>query len=355
MGARMGRLRLAVVGVGHLGKEHARILAELPDVELVGVVDTNPSQARTIAERCRTQAFEDYRPLLGAVDAAVIVVPTMHHHAVAGDFLRHGVPLLVEKPLAATLPQAEELVALATRQGVLLQVGHIERFNPAFEELQRRSRQPKYARCERYGPFSGRSTDIGVVLDLMIHDLDLLLTLVRAPVRTVEALGVSVLGGHEDVANARITFSNGCVADVSACRVSPTPLRRMQVWSPEGFAGIDFAKKHLTLIQPSETLRGPQHNVKEELFTKHLQKLELDCDAGDQLTRELDEFIFCVRAGAQPRADGVAGRNAVALAEQVLKSIRNHSWDGKDGGVMGPDKLPTSLGRLFRPVDQQAA
>jgi predicted dehydrogenase len=187
----MSRLRVAVVGVGHLGKEHARILATLPDVELVGVVDPNISQVESVAQRCGTQAFTDHRALLPLVDAAVIAAPTSHHFAVAADFLSRGLPLLVEKPIAQTIRQAEEMVELAERNGALLQVGHIERFNPAFEELLRHPLQPKFITCERYSGFSGRSTDIGVVLDLMIHDLDLVLALVRSPVRTVEALGVA--------------------------------------------------------------------------------------------------------------------------------------------------------------------
>ncbi len=227
----MVRLRLAVIGVGHLGKEHARILSGLPGVELVGVADVNAAQAETVAQRCGTRAFGDYRSLLPLVDAAVVVVPTFQHHAVAADFLRRGIPILVEKPLAADVTQAAELVELARRQAVVLQVGHIERFNPAFEELTRRPFRPRFVSCERIGPFTGRSTDIGAVLDLMIHDLDLLLALVQCPVREVEALGLSVLGGHEDVAQARLLFENGCVANLSVSRVSAAAVRRMQMWA----------------------------------------------------------------------------------------------------------------------------
>ncbi len=194
------------------------------------------------------------------------------------------------------------MIELAQRQGALLQVGHIERFNPAFEELLLHPLQPKFITCERYSGFSGRSTDIGVVLDLMIHDLDLVLALVQAPVRTVEALGVSVLGGNEDLAQARVTFANGCVADLKASRVHPTPVRCMQVFGPEGFAGVDFARRHLTLMQPAEHLRQRQLDsrrldpatlatLKSELFGRHLQVQELDCNAGDQLTKELQEFV----------------------------------------------------------------
>src|SRR4051812_17264073 len=167
----MARLRMAVIGVGHLGKEHARIVAGLPDVELVGVVDTNADQARAVAQRVGTQAYSDWRPLLGRIDAATVAAPTRFHAALATDLLDQRIPVLVEKPLAATLEEAEALVDLSQRQQTILQVGHIERFNPAFEELAKRQLQPKFVTCERLGPFSGRSTDTGVVLDLMIHDL----------------------------------------------------------------------------------------------------------------------------------------------------------------------------------------
>src|ERR1700722_20048623 len=227
----------------------------MPDVTLVGVADPNAGQAESVALRCGTRAYPDHRPLLDAVDAAVVAAPTSHHHAITCEFLSRGVPLLVEKPLAAELEPADEMVKLARKHGALLQAGHIERFNPAFEELCRHPLRPKYVSCERCSGFSGRSTDVGVVLDLMMHDLDLVLSLVQAPVASVWAMGVAVLGGHEDLARARVTFANGCVADFSASRAHPSPVRRMQVWGAEGYAGVDFAKRHLTLMQPAETLR----------------------------------------------------------------------------------------------------
>jgi predicted dehydrogenase len=362
----MSRLRLAVIGVGHLGKEHARILAGLPEAELVGVADVNAAQAEAVALRCGTRGFADYRALLPQVDAAVIVVPTVHHHAVASDFLRRGIPVLIEKPLAPDPTQAEGLVALAHLQGVTLQVGHIERFNPAFEELWRRPLRPKYVTCRRLGSFTGRSTDIGAVLDLMIHDLDLLLALVKSPVRDVQALGLSVLGGNEDVAQARLVFENGCVADLAASRVSAAPVRQMQVWSAEGFACVDFAKKHLTLVQPTDELRRHRLDLrrldasalarlKAELHGGYLQTTALDCQGGDQLTRELQDFLHCVRTGERPRASGEDGRDAVALAGRVLESLRGHAWEGRADGPMGPLHLPAPLGPLFQPVSGGAA
>ncbi len=351
----MSRMCLAVIGVGHLGKEHARILAGLPEVNLVAVADTNREQAEAVAQRCGTRAVTDYRELAGQVDAAVIVVPTAYHHAVAGTFLAQGTPVLVEKPLAPTLEQAADLEAQAVRRGTLLQVGHIERFNPAFEELQRRPLRPKFIRCERQGPFTGRSTDIGVVLDLMIHDLDLLPALIGAPVRSVEAIGVSLVGGHEDVTQARLVFANGCVADLTASRISPTPSRCMQLWGAEGYAALDFGRRQLRLVQPSAAFRHARMEgkrmdpaaLKAELFQLHLESVELDCNQGDQLTRELQEFVHCVRSGAKPRAGAREGREAVALATRVLNSLRSHAWEGDAVGPVGPLQVPAPQGELF--------
>jgi len=355
----MDRLRLAVIGVGHLGKEHARILAGLPGVELVGVVDARVEQAEAVARRCGTQAFRDHHSLLDHIDAAVVAVPTVHHHEVAADLLARGVSLLVEKPLAATLEEADELVALAGRRGVLLQVGHIERFNPAFEELRRHPLQPKLVSCRRLSPFTGRSLDIGVVLDLMIHDIDMLLTLVAAPVREVSALGLSLLSPHEDMAQARLTFANGCVAHLSASRAHTAAVRQMDVWAPEGYVAADFHERRLTLVQPAGPLRRPPRGqrLSPELFEDCLETCELDCNGSgpDQLTRELEEFVAAARTGVPVQVTGEQGRAALAVACRVVDSLRQHRWDGDAGGPTGPTELPPPLGPLFAPPGRAAA
>ncbi len=363
----MNRLRMAVIGVGHLGKEHARILAGLADVDLVAVSDVSAEQARLIAERCGTTAVSDLDELADRVDAVTVVVPTIYHHAVAKRFLERGVPVLVEKPIATTVAEADDLIDVAQAHGAPLQVGHIERFNPAFEELVSRPMQPKFVESERHGPFTGRSTDIGVVLDLMIHDLDLLLTLADAPVKHVEALGLSVFGGHEDVVNARLIFENGCVAHVTASRVSQQPKRRLRVSAPEGYAGIDFVTKKLLLVQPSKELRhhglqtekldlAKKAALKDEIFGKHLHTLELDCGRGDQLTSELKHFIQCVRTGRKPRVTGENGRDALALAERILACISVHAWNGEsDMSALGVHGVPPPLGALFETERRAAA
>jgi predicted dehydrogenase len=361
----MPRLRVAVIGVGHLGKEHARILASLPGVELVGVADVNAEQAQAVARRCQTSAFTDYWPLLNLVDAATIAVPTCFHRDVARDFLRRRIPILVEKPLASNLSQAEELVELARQHDVILQVGHIERFNPAMLDLEKRSLRPKFVEGERLSNFSGRSLDIGAVLDIMIHDLDVLLALVRSPVHTVEAVGVSLFGGHEDIANARLTFANGCVANLTASRVSVKPVRKMRVFSPEGYVSLDFGKRHATIIQPSEKFRREGIDLKkldlsmiglfrEKLFGHYLQIKEFDMNEGDQLTRELEHFVHCVRTHTTPKVSGEDGRNAIELADRILDKISKHQWEGHANGPVGPGGLPPPLGPLFTAEDEAA-
>jgi predicted dehydrogenase len=360
--------RIAVIGVGHLGKEHARILSGMPEVKLVGVVDVNREQAEAVAGRCGTQAFPDFVPLLDQIDAATVVVPTVYHHRVASALLERGIHLLVEKPLAHGLAEASDLELLARRRSAILQVGHIERFNPAWEELLRRPLRPKFITCERLAPFSGRSTDTGVVLDLMIHDLDLVLSHVGSRPTDVVALGASVFGRHEDMAQAILRFDNGCIAQIRASRVHPTTSRQMQLFGAEGFASIDFARRRLTLVQPSATLgqlrqakrpldAAALNTLKTDLYARHLQTLEIDCTRpADQLTMELQAFVTSVRTGKHPRVDGRAGCEAIALATRILDSVRSHRWEGNLPGPMGPFDLPASQGPLFEfPPDQAAA
>ncbi|CAN5513002.1 Gfo/Idh/MocA family oxidoreductase [soil metagenome] len=355
------KLRMAVVGVGHLGQHHARILSQNPDVDLVGVVDNNADQAAAIATKLGTKPFTDHEELLDQVDAVSIVTPTIYHHRVAAEFLRAGVPVLVEKPVCRTVSEANDLIRLAAENGVPLQVGHIERFNPAFEDLASRPIRPAFIEAERHGPYTGRSVDIGAVLDLMIHDLDLLLALVGSPVQDVEAIGAAVFGGHEDMVNARLKFENGCVAHVTASRITPRPKRRLRVWAPEGYAGIDFVSRKLTLVQASPELRmmgirvdrmdaATKARLKDDLFGRYLQVMNVDADrSNDQLTSELKHFIDCVKFGRTPRVTGEDGRDALNLAERILTSVRSHSWQGNMDGTTGPNRMPRPAGWLFDP------
>ena len=347
----MKKIRLAVIGAGRLGGFHAQKLAASQQVELLGVVDPLPAARNRIAAECNTRALADYAPLLDQIDAAVIAAPTRLHHKLAIDFLRRGIHLLVEKPLCSTLAEADELVDIARRNGAVLQVGHVERFNPAFIAAASHAEDPKYIEAVRASGFTFRSTDVGAVLDLMIHDLDLVLSMVRSPVRKVDALGLSVMGGHEDVANARLEFECGCVATLSASRASYEPARRMHVWSPRAFVAVDFAALTTTVVRPSETLQRRQLDVddlspqqvehyREHLFDELLPRTQTRFEAVDALRLELDDFIESIGTARQPRVSGESGRDAIAIAEQILARIRTHAWDDTPDGPVGPLLAP---------------
>ncbi len=351
----MPPMRVAVVGVGHLGQHHARILASKPGVELVGVADSRPEQARKIAAQQNTRPFDDYRALLDEVDAVSIAVPTALHREVAGAFLERGIATMVEKPLATSLAEAEELVALARFGGTLLQVGHIERFNPALAALDGLGLRPKYIAAERLSTYTFRSTDIGAVLDIMIHDIDLVLSRVDAAVRSVAAVGVSIFGGHEDIANARIEFEDGCVANLTASRASFQSLRKMRLWGEEGYASLDFTAKTGTIVRPSDNLLRGELDlegldmtqpaaIKERLFGTILRMDQVQTEGRDQLDMELDDFVRAVRGEAVPRVSGDDALRAMRLADLVLQSLNAHQWEGTPAGPVGPhlQTLPTA-------------
>ncbi|MCA9029929.1 MAG: Gfo/Idh/MocA family oxidoreductase [Planctomycetaceae bacterium] len=345
-------MRVCVVGVGALGRHHARILGGLPNVELVAVADPNEEQGRAVAEACGCDWTPDYRTLLSKVDAASVVVPTSFHLAVAGEFLRAGVPVLVEKPLAGNVTDGTKLVELASEKNLTLQVGHIERFNPAFECLQQNCGSVKYIRAERTSPYPFRSTDIGVVHDLMIHDIELVLELVGELPTSVEAFGVSLVGGHEDSVQARIKFPGGCVADITANRVCPTVSRQLQVWSDQGCAVADLQQRKVSVFSPGSPLKAgllpfylaqvpgadiPQ--LKADVFGQFIQHQEFDGGESDALTAELSEFVNAVSGTAAPRVSGNRGLEALQVAEHVVECVRSHQWDGTADGRVGPMAL----------------
>lgn len=352
----MDRLKLGVVGVGALGRHHARILASFSDVELVAVAEPNESQGRTVAEACHCEWVPDFQSLLGRVDAASIVVPTFMHRNVAVEFLNRRIPILVEKPLASTIADAQAMVDAAKTHSVPLQVGHIERFNPAFQALAARVHAPKYIRAERYSNYAFRSTDIGVVHDLMIHDIELTQHLVQSDFVSVEAFGVSLVGGHEDVVQARVRFANGCIADLSANRVCPTATRTMQVWSATGCVTADLHTRTLTAFAAGPDLLAGQlpydlgrqagadiNQLKSEMFTRFIPTESPLIEAADALTLELRSFLDSIRNRTTPLVDGVAGLKAIELADAILKSVNAHRWDGESSDRRGPQALTSSL------------
>jgi predicted dehydrogenase len=333
----MKKLRIAVIGAGRLGGFHAQKLAKMPDVELTAVVDPQPSNRQRVAAECHTEALADHLDLLGRIDAAVIAAPTAFHYQLSKKLLTENVHLLVEKPLCMTSIEADQLVALAQKRNLVLQAGHVERFNPAFAALRSHIDNPKYIETVRTSGFTFRSTDVGAVLDLMIHDLDLVLSMVPSRVCKVDAVGLKVVDKDEDAANARILFENGCVANLVVSRVSCEVIRKMQVWSQGAFASIDFAARTTTLVRPSKTLLDGKFHLDElspeqvsynqkHFAQEHLPSEQLQFEAVDALALEVKDFVEAVRTHGQPQVTGQAGRNAVALAEMILEGIRNQ-WD----------------------------
>ncbi len=333
----MQPLNVAVIGVGHLGKEHARIFAGMEGVRLVGVVDTNPDRLKAVAKKHGVPGHSDYRALLDQVQAVSLVVPTVAHHAIALDFLERGVPILVEKPMCKNLEQARELVDLARRKGTLLQIGHIERFNPAVEALQAEVVNPRFIECHRLSSFSFRSTDIGVVLDLMIHDIDIILHLVRSRVVHVDAVGVSILGKDEDIANARLVFENGCVANVTASRVSVQGMRKIRIFANDRYISLDYQAKTAAIFKKGPKLRERGFDaakidptkiadLKALLFGELIERRDLKIDNnGEPLVRELRSFIDCVRTKTEPVVPGEHGLRAMEVADMIQKRIKESS------------------------------
>lgn len=348
----MSTLRVAVVGAGHLGRIHARLLGALERVELVAVADPSPAARQRAAAEIGAATEADYRALYGRIDAAVVATPTRLHREVAGELLQRGIHCLVEKPLAATLAQASELVGAAQRAGAVLQVGHVEQFNPAFAAARPHLHGAKYVEATRRGGFTFRSTDVGVVLDLMIHDLDLVLSLTDAPLVSVRALGVALVGRHEDVAQAWLEFADGLVANLSASRLAGQSCRQMQVWSAHALAQIDFGERSARVVRPSEAILRRQIDV-ERLSAEELSNLK-DCLGSEHfpcetlvvpdrnaIADELSDFIDAIGQRRPPRVDGGRGRAALAAAEQILDSIARHRWDGRVDGPTGPLALPS--------------
>ena len=311
----MKPLACAVIGTGYLGKFHAEKYAALDDCELVAVVDSNPEAARMVAEKNRTVALTDYRELLGKVDAVSIVVPTRLHYAVARDFLVAGAHVLVEKPITVTVEEADELIDLARRKQRCLMVGHLERFNAALLGLDLINEKPLFIESHRLAPFNPRANDVSVVLDLMIHDIDIILDIVDSEVGRIDAKGVTVLTSDTDIANARLTFQNGCVANVTASRASLKVERKMRMFMPNRHVSVDFQNRILAQYRKGdrEMFPGvPEITSEESVF-----------ENGDALLEEIKHFVVCIREGREPLVSGSAGRRALATATEITRLLKN--------------------------------
>lgn len=310
------RLRCAVIGAGHFGRYHAQKYAALDAAELVAVCDVDCDAAQRVADETGTQAVSDFHALLDTVDAVSIAVPTSQHFEIAGAFLRQGVATLVEKPIAATLQQAEELIALAEASGAPLQVGHLERFSPAYFVMADAVKTPLYIEADRISPYNPRATDVSVVLDLMIHDIDLIMALVGQPVERVDAIGAPVVSKSEDIVNTRVTFANGCVANLTASRVSLKTERTLRIFEPEAYVQADLAKRTVVIRRRGEGEMFPGiPNITEE---RH------EFDEADSLMLEIEAFVEAVRHGRPVAVTGQAGRDAVAAAQMITDSLQAH-------------------------------
>jgi predicted dehydrogenase len=328
-------VRVGVVGVGHLGRHHVRLLAGHAGARLVAAADVDKAALQRARQEHGVEGFTDYRALCGRVDAVCVVVPTSKHREVAGHFLEHGIDVLVEKPLAPTAVEAGELVALAQRHDRILQVGHIERFNSALRAIANLDLRPRYLEAERLAPFSFRSTDIGVVLDLMIHDIDLVLALTGSAVASLDAFGGGVFTTNEDMASALLRLRNGAVAHLTANRVALKPVRKLRMFSPDCYASLDFTSGKGTVIrkQPGWDLQkldvgsvDRTQDLWRYVFEGLLTVNEYKLDEGNPLLDELSAFLDSVVTRKRPLVSGAEGLAAVEVATRVLDSIHQHRW-----------------------------
>jgi predicted dehydrogenase len=311
----MKRIRVGVVGVGYLGSFHAEKYANMAEVDLVGVADTNMPQAASIADKYRTTAHSTYQDLFGKVDAVSIVVPTPSHFAVAMDFLENDVDVLIEKPMTTTLEEADELIRFADSKGLIIQVGHLERFNPAVVALKDIIQKPMFIESHRLSIYNDRGTDVSVVLDLMIHDIDIILNFVRSEVSEIRAAGIPVIAENVDIANARLEFQSGCVANVTASRISTKNERKIRLFQKDAYVSVDFTSREITVIrQNSKKDDGliPGMEIKQLCFTK-----------GDALEDEIKSFVKSVVNRKVPQVTGQMGRDALQIALNIMEQIEN--------------------------------
>jgi len=308
-------IRAGVIGVGYLGRLHVQKLVSFEDVRFVGVHDADPARAAAVAEEFGTEVFADPGELLARVDAVTVAVPTTAHYPVAMRAIRSGVHLLLEKPIAARLREGRALVREAASRGLVFQVGHLERFNNAVREAAAVLREPRFIECHRLGPFGGRGTDVDVVLDLMIHDLDLILSLVDSPVVRIQAVGVPVISRTVDIANVRLSFAGGCIANLTASRVSGKKQRKIRVFQEDAYVSMDFVDQAIQIVRRTWP-EGPAGSAE-------LSAQTLETEKGDTLREEVRSFLDCIRTGSPPRVSGKDGLAALELAFRILRKMKS--------------------------------
>ena len=316
------KIKVAVVGVGEFGRQHARVYRTLEEAELVGVFDTDPDRAQAVAKEYDTRALASLDEVAQAARAVSVAVPTRDHARVGLELLRRGCDVLVEKPIAASLAEADELIRAADERQRILQVGHTERFNPAVQAAARVVRQPLFFEVHRLGGFSGRSLDVDVIFDVMIHDLDILLTFVNEPVEQVHAVGIPILSPRVDIASVRLEFANGCVANLTASRVSTDKVRKLRFFQPREYVSVDYARRDALLIRLNENASGPPILPG---LPAGLEILKLETEPEEPLRAELRAFLGAVRTRQAGPVSGAEGRRALELAERVAAAIAAHA------------------------------
>lgn len=310
-------IKVGVIGVGHLGRHHARIYAAMEGVKLVGVCDINEERGRAIAAEYGTEYFHDYRALYGKIDAVSLAVPTIDHAAIGGALMEQGISVLVEKPIARTLAEADEMIAKARRTGVCLQVGHLERFNPAVVAVRKIVTEPRFFETHRLSLFSPRSLDIDVVMDVMIHDLDIITSFVKSPVVGISAVGIPVISPRFDIANARLEFANGCIANITASRISNEKIRKLRLFQPHDYISLDYHNQQASIL----SLRMPAGGAgRPEIGARALEIVK-----DEPLRAELAAFVQSVATKQPPAVTGEDGRAALDLALQVSERIAEHA------------------------------
>lgn len=316
---KQGKVRVAVVGVGHLGQHHARNLAELPNAELVAVVDSSEARGREIAGKWGVPWVADYRDLLGKVDAVSIAVPTVYHYDIARFFLLNGVHCLVEKPITHSVETASALVVLAQANRLVLQVGHIERFNAAIERMREILDQPGFIEVHRLGPYDPRVKDVGVVLDLMIHDIDIVLQCVNSPIQSIDAIGVSIFSEKEDIANARLKFENGCIANLTVSRVTPVKKRKLRIFQRDAYISVNYAKQSMEVFRKVHA-RDAKPGEQAWKIVRRSETIKRE----EPLKKELGHFLHCVSNQVEPHVTGEHGATALEIAIQVTRLIHEN-------------------------------
>jgi len=331
------KIRTAVIGAGKMGAIHAKVYSQLPDCELVAVVDTDAAKAAQLAGQYGCPTLTDYRKILGQVDAVTIATPTTTHLELARPFLRNRVPVLIEKPLASSVREGRKIVALARRRDTVVAVGHSERCNPVVQAMKRFSIEPKFIEAHRVSPYPFRSTDVGVVLDIMIHDIDIVLSLANSRIRRVDAVGVNVIGDREDICNARIAFDNGCIANLTASRLALKTERRVHVFTRQAYLSVDYYKKSGIIIKTDpnqdvvEWIRQQQQRRDFDptsvkwLDLLHIEPLELDDK--EPIRLEQEAFLRAIRDRSfRPEVSAEEGLAALRCAQQILRAVKKHRW-----------------------------